>query len=787
MSLSSLQSGRSIHVRLNPKLSRPCGAVTNRLLGVVLCLTAFTACIGPIKPVPTQQSQEAPPPSAETADAKQPAEPAPSETSQPSVVPPVPLPIPSQADAPIPTEGDVPVLEAKAVHVTAQRESYKVDQATTATKTDTPIMETPFSIQVVPQQVVRDQQAVRLDTALNNVSGVYANLSLSLFESFNIRGFETFEYYREGARIQAALTQAGRREMANLERIEVLKGPASILYGRIHPGGMINLVTKKPQADPYYSIQQQVGSYDFYRTALDATSKLNESGSLLYRFNMSYENSGSFREFVQNDRAFFAPVVQWKLSDRTQITFDAEYGKGKVRPDFGTVTVGDRPAQLPVERNLGESSANAKYESILAGFNWSHEFNQDWKLQHRFNVQSSSEDDDVVVPLGLQADNQTLDRFFAGFRDNKTKTYTTSLDLTGHFDTWGAKHTLLLGGDYYHFRNTGTLIDNFAFPSIDIFNPVHGGEPVRDPADDLPFDTREKWFGLYLQDQIELPHHVHILAGMRYDNAEITSESTFQGVQTSQVSRQQKVLPRVGLLWQPIKALAFYGNYVEGFGVPNLFSLAVGGAPLKGQTSQQWEAGIKTELFDGRWNATLAWFDLTKQNIPTGHPDPASAALGFSVLTGEARNKGVELDVAGEPLPGLNLIANYAYTDSTITQSNDGTQGHRFPNVPKHAGSVWMTYAFQDETLSGWKVGGGVVARGKREINVENDAQMPGYTIVNLMTSYTMKVGRSKVTAQLNVDNILGQEYFPSSAGFGQARIDVGAPRFFMGSIRMEF
>jgi iron complex outermembrane receptor protein len=756
------------------------------LLGAVLCLTVFTACIGPIKPVPTQQSQEAPPSSTEPADARKSPEPASSEAPQP-VVPPVPLPLPSQADAPIPAEGDVPVLEAKPVHVMAQRESYKVDQATTATRTDTPIMDTPFSVQVVPAQVMKDQQSVRLDTALNNISGVYANQSLSLFESYNLRGFETFDHYREGVRFQSALSQAGRREMANLERIEVLKGPASILYGRIQPGGMINLVTKKPQADSYYSIQQQVGSYDFYRTAFDATSKLNESGSLLYRFNMSYENSGSFREFAQNDRAFFAPVVQWNLSNRTQITFDVEYSKGKVRPDYGTVAVGNRPAVLPIERNLGESFANAAYEAILAGYNLTHEFNSRWKFQHRVYVQSSTENDQVVSPLGLQADNRTLDRFFSGFQGNKHKTYSTNLDLTGHVDTWGATHTLLVGADYYHFNNTGTIVDNFAFPSIDIFSPIRGGAAIRDPADDFRFELKEHWVGLYLQDQVELPFHLHLLAGVRYDNAEIESSNTFGGAQTFQRSRQDRFTPRLGLLWQPVKEVALYGNYVEGFGVPNLGSLGVDGASLKAETSQQWEAGIKTELFDGRWRASAAYFDLTKQNIATGHPDPVLAALGFFVQTGEARNKGIEVDLSGELLPGLDMIANYAYTNSEITQSNDGTQGHRFPNVPKHAGSLWMTYQFQEQTLKGWKLGGGLLARGAREGNRENDFQMQGYVLVNLMTSYTMPLGRTRLTAQLNVDNLLGQEYFPSSAGFGRARIDVGTPRFFMGSIRMEF
>ncbi len=418
------------------------GTIAARLLPTVLCLIALTACVGPVKPVPTQKSDEGSPPVAEQAEPPKGTEPDTSAVQSEKASPSVPIPVPPIAEAPSQEESDVPVLEARPVQVLALRESYRVEQATTAT----PIMETPFAIQAVPKQVIRDQQAVRLDTALNNVSGVFQNQSFSLIESFNLRGFTTFDYYREGVRIQAALTQAGRREMANLERIEVLKGPASILYGRIEPGEMINLVVKNPQAQPYHMFQQQIGSYDFYRTALDSTSKLNESGSLLYRFNMSYENSGSFREFVRNDRVFFAPVVQWKLSDRTQITFDVEYGKGKVRPEYGTVAFGNRPVSIPIERNLGESFARANYDSTLAGFHWSHQFNDQWSVQHRFYVQDSTENDDVVLPLGLQADGRTLDHFFAGFRDNKQRTYSTSLDLTGHFDTWFAKHTVLVGG-----------------------------------------------------------------------------------------------------------------------------------------------------------------------------------------------------------------------------------------------------------------------------------------------------------------------------------------------------
>ncbi|HNR11523.1 MAG TPA: TonB-dependent receptor, partial [Nitrosomonas europaea] len=159
----------------------------------------------------------------------------------------------------------------------------------------------------------------------------------------------------------------------------------------------------------------------------------------------------------------------------------------------------------------------------------------------------------------------------------------------------------------------------------------------------------------------------------------------------------------------------------------------------------------------------------------------------ISVLTGEARNEGIELDITGELLPGWQVIANYAYINSEVTKTNDNTLGNRFPNVPEHAGNIWTTYAFQNETLRGLKVGGGVTLRGKREGNLENDYQMPGYAVFNLMTSYGMKVGKTRVTAQLNVNNLFNEEYFPSSGGFGRTRIAVGTPRVFLGSLRVEY
>ena len=344
-------------------------------------------------------------------------------------------------------------------------------------------------------------------------------------------------------------------------------------------------------------------------------------------------------------------------------------------------------------------------------------------------------------------------------------------------------------------------------PSIDIFNPVHTGVPaglLDDPENVFSFDFVEDWYGFYLQDQVELPYDLHLLAGFRYDNAG-TSETFTQiipGPPTPFESsrREDAVTPRFGLLWRPLPELSLFGSYVENFGASN--GRTVDGSLLPHQTAQQWEAGIKTELLDGRLTGSLAWFDLTQQNLPRAHPDPVLAAQGFSVAVGEVRHQGLELDLSGELSPGLKAIASFAYIDSEITIDRgldfdnldangnptitDGNTGHRLDNVPRFGGSLWTTYEFQGGDLQGLKLGAGMVARGQREGNQENDFQLPGYATVNLLAGYEWKVGLSKVSLQLNIDNLLDKSFFESTLGT-RFLVSPGAPRTFLGSVRVEF
>ncbi|MDD5112819.1 MAG: TonB-dependent receptor [Methylobacter sp.] len=683
-------------------------------------------------------------------------------------------------------------------------EDYTVSNSSSATKTDTPIMETPISIQTITQQVIQDRKVTRVDKAVENVSGVYTNVGTGgLSDTFNVRGFRSFDTYRNGMRLQGALSAIGKRETANLERIEVLKGPASLLYGRIETGGMVNMVTKKPLEDAFYAIEQQFSSFDTYRTTADATGAVTADKKLLYRVNLAYESSDSFREYVEGQRVFVAPTLLWKISDKDEVTFEMEYLNNKAVPDNGTTAIGNRPAAIPRSRNLGENGTQSEGDDVVLGYNWKHDFNDKWKLNHRFNAEYTSQDDRMnVLPAYLDANTGTLNRFVFGLHDNRTHTYSIDLNLAGKFDTHGIEHNVLIGGDFYDFWNRGQQYDSSmmpcdltstsgwtGFPDINIYNPVHASCGTTESfypelaGIDSSYEINQKTYGLYIQDQIKLPFNIHILGGMRYDWAEADNKDNLYNRQGE--GKWGRVKPRTGIVWQPIEQVSFYGNYMENFGTSNngVVGAGSGGYSAPPEESNQWETGIKTQWLDGRLTAGLALYQINKSNLTIGCGPRCWQTLG------KVRNEGLELDVAGEVLPGLKVIGAYSYIDSEII--GGANDGNRLSNVPRNGGSLWTTYELQSGDLQGLKFGAGMLARDQRQGSTDKSYQLPGYTTVNLLTSYAWKVGSSKLITQLNVDNLLNKGFYSdsddSSSLTWAPRINIGAPRTFMGSVRLEF
>ncbi|OAI07386.1 hypothetical protein A1353_06820 [Methylomonas methanica] len=661
---------------------------------------------------------------------------------------------------------------------------YAVPNASTATKTDISIMDTPVSIQVVPKSIMNDQQAIRIEDALTqNVSGVQrAYGTADMYESFIIRGFASDDQmYRNGFR-----RSMGKFDPANIEQLEVLKGPASVLYGRLQPGGMVNYVTKKALDVPYYSLQQQFGSFSEFRTTVDATGPLDKDKTLLYRFNAAYDEGNSFRDFVDHERIFIAPKLTWRPNDRFEANVEIEKRHENYTEDYGVPVLGNRPITNRRSLFTGDPAIKPSQDTTLIYADWSFKFNDDWGLRHKFQWDETDIVFGGVAPNSkINAGGHTLDRFGILGTSNR-RSYSTSLDLTGKFQTFGLKHDVLVGGDWFFF-NQDAPDNNFSYgtiPTFDINNPQYGNFDLAalraEPANWF-WRSRDDWYGVYFQDQITLWDKLHIMGGGRYDMAGYGGYGGTSWDETKagfSMQHEDKFSPRVGIVYQPWDWLSLYGNYVESFGTNNGRS-ATGGnfAP---QAAEQYEIGFKTEFFDKRLSSTVAYYHLTKNNLMTfdlSTPDPTDQKT-----IGEARSQGIEVDIKGQITDEFSLVTTYAYTDARYTRDYSGLQGNRLLNVPEHQASLWGTYQFTEQ----FKAGLGGVVVGKREGDNTNTYQLPGYTRLDAMLAYVQPIGKTRLTAQVNVYNLLDKEYYTGSTSW-LPTANVGAPISAMGSLKLEY
>jgi iron complex outermembrane receptor protein len=678
--------------------------------------------------------------------------------------------------------------------------AYHVPNSASATKTNTPIMETPVNVQIVPKQVLQDQQVLVIDEAVKNVSGAYSLPYVGLQGGYLIRGFQDYAYYQDGVRVNPFVALPPR-DVVDVQQVEVVKGPSSILYGRMQPGGLVEVTTKKPEAEPHYEVQQMFGSYSSYRTMASATGPLTQDKSLLYRIDASFQNEDSFRDGLHNRHFYLAPKILWEPTADTSMTVYAQFYRGRDGIDAGIPALFSPTwpkwlnGPLPGSRSKNYGAADAALASqsdFRFGYNFTHAFNQDWKITHRFDINVRDIPEPWVDVYNPDPKNCSIvscpvPRDFIGFKP-KEQTYFSSLELTGHLDTLAAKHTLLVGADGYHANDIYEYPYNFStVPSSDLFNPGYPTDlaPYLLLADGIEKDQyRESWYGVYVQDQIKLPYELQVLAGFRYDSARNTTSFTYispPAAPTGSTLAADAVKPRFGLLWQPIPQLSFYGNYVENFGVNN--GVGTNLQPLPPETARQYEAGTKVSLLDDRLTATFAYFDIIKKNIKS--PVPGGLPL-FSETTGAVRSRGIEIDVQGQVTPEVKIIGSYASTDARIVSSADQTQlGNRWYGVPKNSGSLWAVYEPQLQPLKGFAFGAGFVSRSAVEVDKANSFALPGYAVVDLMGKYAYEYEKQKVTFQLNVNNLLDRTYYVTQGWNGG--LIPGTPRTFRGSIKVEF
>lgn len=674
----------------------------------------------------------------------------------------------------------VPEIVVKDVrHGDRDTMSYAAERANTATRTDTPLIQVPQSVEVVTQKVIQDQRAVRVEQALRNVSGVAlgdVGQSGIAADVAYCRGFPCgyFKNYLRNEDQNQALTF---RDISNIQRLEVLKGPASVLYGRSQPGGIVNILTKQPQAERYASIDQIIGNYNYYRTMIDVTGPLNESKTLLFRINGAYENTESFRDIVRGQRYFVAPVFTWLVGNNTTITIEGEYIRDRRTPDFGIPAIGRGLASLPDSRFLGERFDTLAFEEARAGLTVEHRFNSNWRIESRFRADRSTATAYRTVAGGLLPDNQTMARLIFD-QLAPISSYYWRNDVIGKFSTGSIGHNLLagveIGRQYASYDQAAAL-----FSAINIFNPVYGASV---PAlNRTPFShSFANALGWYAQDQISLLDNFHILIGARGDY--FYQHSNVAGADTK--AEDFAFSPRVGVTYLPIPQLSLYANFTRSF-IPNFGPFTAARNQFDPSMGTQYEAGVKVDIVPGRLTSTVAVYRITKTNVLA--VDPTNSL--FFVQTGEQRSQGVEFDVTAQLTPGWRVIATYAYTDARITADTTVSIGNRLPLVARHTGSFWTTYDLQNGPLKGFGAGIGFFAVGGRAGDLANSFGLPGYVRTDAALYYRKPeiFTRTNLLAQLNVQNLLDQEYFYSGGqGRGSAAFP-GAPTTVLGSVKLEF
>ncbi len=678
--------------------------------------------------------------------------------------------------------------------------SYVLPDASVGTKTDTPVMETPVNVQTVTQQVLQDQQDITLQQALQNVSGVTVSTDANgnnghPYGQIILRGFATSNYYLDGFRVDGgSYFNLSNTQLGNVASLEVLKGPAAILYGASEPGGIVNVITKEPLNTPYFAVNQQIGSLAQYRTTIDATGPVTDDKAWLYRMTMSYFNDGapfgSIKDFITGNTFLLAPVLKWNIDGATWVKLQVTY-QDQAQGNYQNFTpiYNNQFVTIPRSTNYNEYFPE-DFKTLFAALTWSHLFNKDWSIQQQFaffrGANSVPEylagyipNPSAPVPVFAQS---------GGLEFNTQTTYSTNVNLTGHFDTFGAQHTVLMGGDFYKLNTYG--IAQYPYQSwsqIDVWDPVHPGTPIPGGGPLVPTVPGREFFnpqdtaGLYVQDQIKLPDNFFVLAGARYQyirqGGGLSGSPTFDtNAVINNAVTQEALTPRFGLLWRPQQWVSFYTTYTEGFNANTGFIYP--DTPVPPTSAREAEAGVKIELFDGKLRGTADYYDLTKTNIPTTDPNPLHQCAGggpnsCSLVTGAARSKGPEVDIQGEILPGWSATVAYTNQDVIVTKGGNNyyqLPGQRFEGIPRNVGNFWTTYAFQDETFRGLKIGGGVTYHGSQPIQVFSSATganlqnqlplLPAYAIVNLMAAYDFKIGDTKMNAQVNVSNLLNHTYY---------------------------
>lgn len=640
-------------------------------------------------------------------------------------------------------------------------------RSATGTKTDTPISETPQSISIVTRDNMEARGARTLGAALSYNAGVISGLrgeSSSISDdNIIIRGFggtgSSNEYW-DGLRVLATNYASSGIDPYLFERVEVLRGPASVLYGQAQPGGMVNSVSKRPLDTPGGEVRVLFGSFDTKELDADITGPIGDTGRLSYRLTGVLSDQDAQADFSGRERKVVMPSLTWHPSSRTHLTLQAVYqdddvrgGNVKTFPAIGTLS-DTAFGRIPRSRFVGDPNYDLWDREIVSlAYFLDHRFNENWSFRQNLRYMNTQIKAKMAYGISLQADNRTVNRSLFGLYE-QADVLSVDNQLDGRFATGLLQHHLLVGFDFQE-RDATALRRFSAGPTLDLYAPTYF-QTIAEPPVFQSLAEGHTRLGIYFQDQIKVDGLI-LTVGGRYDWSESRSNNRLTSI-ASKV-KDDAFTGRVGLGYAFAMGLTPYVSFSQSFEPQS--GVDFSGNRFDPRRGEQIEAGVKYDVPGSNVFLTLSAYDLTQQNVLT--PDPNHP--GFNVQTGEVRSRGIEFEGTASIASGWDVIASYTYLDQTVTKSNGSDLGKRLVTVPRHVASLWSGYTFQTGPLAGFNLGGGIRYVGDTVGDRLNTFKVPSYTLFDASLSYDLSALDASLSGwnlSVNATNLADKTYVAS-------------------------
>nr|WP_113866934.1 TonB-dependent siderophore receptor [Brenneria salicis]NMN92972.1 iron complex outermembrane receptor protein [Brenneria salicis ATCC 15712 = DSM 30166]RBP61945.1 iron complex outermembrane receptor protein [Brenneria salicis ATCC 15712 = DSM 30166]RLM31250.1 ferrichrysobactin receptor [Brenneria salicis ATCC 15712 = DSM 30166] len=670
--------------------------------------------------------------------------------------------------------------------VTAPLKGIVAKASASGTKTSTPLVKTPQAISVITRDQMDAQAVSSVSDALNYSAGVVPNYRGASNRNDEVisRGFRYAPKFLDGLSygLNGAGATSGKMDPWLLERVELVRGPASVLYGQVNPGGLVNMTSKRPTAQDIRKVKLSGGNQHLAEAAFDFGGALNDEQSLLYRLNGIASTKNEFVKDYKNQRLAIAPALTWLPNADTSFTLltsyqnDPKVGQRNFLPAYGTVFE-TNAGYLPYDLNVSDPNYNqSKREQTSIGYIFEHSFNEIFSIQQSLRYSQMNEKYKYLVyTTGGTTTNTTLSRR-PQKDENKADELGIDNQVKAQFDTGEVAHVVLGGLDYkWSDRDNKTWLDRAGSYNFDWTNPVYGLSISDDMLTTLSTSNRKKLdqIGIYLQDQLEWNSWNLLLSG-RHDWSEVRTRD--RTVNTSVQQNDSKFTGRAGLLYAFDNGISPYISYSTSF-EPNLDSGAPGTAAFKPTTGEQKEVGVKFQPKGSDTMLTLSLFDITQKNISSSRYYPQFDSW-YAEQIGKVKSKGVETEVRSQLTPEISLIANYSYVDTKTKESHTAEQINKsLSAVPKHSASAWGSYSFLNGALKGFTVGAGVRYIGTSYGDNKEGFKVPAYTLYDAMASYDLDEASSRLKGaevQLNVNNLSDKNYVASCSGTTSCFYGVG-------------